>query len=198
MSGQMHASGKSQQDPGHESRGQRVKKALVHEIRRFLMMFLYLYVLFGLFTIHEAIVLAQHHIPYTYYGFALINALILAKVMLVAEDLHLGRQFEKRPLIYPVLIKSALFALVFMIFRAVEELLKGWWEGKALAESLPVFGGGGIVGILSVAVILAFALVPFFAFVQISSLLGPGVLHALLVKFRPQDISIEVKHRTQV
>ena len=60
MSDPMHASGQTLQDPVHVSRGHRAKKRLIHEMRRFLIMFLYLYVLFGLFTIHEAIVLAQH------------------------------------------------------------------------------------------------------------------------------------------
>jgi len=45
---------------------------------------------------------------------ALVNAWVLAKVMLVADDLNLGsRWFENRRLIYRILSRSALFALVF-------------------------------------------------------------------------------------
>ena len=104
MSDPTHAGREARLDLVHAKGGHRVKERLVHEVRQFLFMFLYLYVLFGLFAIHEAVVLEQHHIAYAYYGFALVNALVLAKVMLVAEDLHLGRRFENRPLIYPVLV----------------------------------------------------------------------------------------------
>jgi hypothetical protein len=197
MSDPTHASEEALLDPVHATRGHHVKERLVHEVRQFLFMFMYLFVLFGLFTIHEAVVLAQHHITYAYCGFALVNALVLAKVMLVAEDLHLGRRFDNSPLIYPVLIKSVLFAVVFICFRVVEDMLVGWWEGKARAASVPSFGGGGIVGILSVGIILSFALIPFFAFVQISRVLGPGVLHALILKHRPREVSVELKLRAQ-
>src|SRR5215469_10193120 len=119
------------------SRGAVAKNKVIREARRFLFIFLYLYVLIGLFTIHEAVVLAQHHIGFAYHGFALVNALVLAKVMLVADDLHLGRRFEDRPLIYPVLVKSVLFAVVFITFRVVEDALIGLWDGKALLASIP-------------------------------------------------------------
>src|SRR6516164_8566010 len=59
-----------------DARGRRLKERAVHEARRFVFIFLYLFILFGLFTIHEAIILEQHHIDYTYAGFALVNALI--------------------------------------------------------------------------------------------------------------------------
>ena len=197
MSDPTHAGQEARLDLVHAKGGHHVKERLVHEVRQFLFMFLYLYVLFGLFTIHEAVVLEQYHIAYAYYGFALVNALVLAKVMLVAEDLHLGRRFENRPLIYPVLVKSLLFAVVFICFRVVEDLLVGWWEAKAFSASLPTFVGGGIVVILSVGTILSFALIPFFAFTEISRVLGPGVLHALILKHRPKEVAVELKLRAK-
>jgi hypothetical protein len=193
----MHAEDRTTLGSVAEKHGAHVKERLVHEVRQFLFMFLYLFILFGLFTIYEGIVLAQHHIGYAHYGFAFLNALVLAKVMLVAEDLHLGRRFENRPLIYPVLAKSVLFAVVFICFRAVEDVLEGWWEGKALLASVPTYGGGGIAGVFSVGVIISFALIPFFAFTEISRVLGPGVLHALIFKHRPKEVAVELKLRAQ-
>jgi hypothetical protein len=180
-----------------ETRGATAKERVVREVRRFLFIFLYLYVLFGLFTIHETIVLAQYHIRFTDYGFALVNALVLAKVMLVAEELRLGHRFENRPLIYPVLIKSVLFAIVFIVFRVVEGVLIGLWNGKALLASVPSFGGGGLDGIFSVGIIMSFALIPFFAFTEVSRVLGPGVLRALILKHRPREVAVELKLKPQ-
>ena len=180
-----------------DARGRRLKERAVHEARRFVFIFLYLFILFGLFTIHEAIILEQHHIDYTYAGFALVNALILAKVMLVAEDLRLGRQFDDRPLIYPVLLKSVLFAVLFICFRVIENVITGLWDGKTLLESLPGIGGGGIEGVVSVAIIESFALIPFFAFAEISRVLGAAALQTLIFKRGPKDVIVELKLRVQ-
>jgi hypothetical protein len=174
-----------------------MKEKVVHEIRQLVFMFLYLFVWFGLFTIHESIVLGQHHISYAPYGFAAVNALILAKVMLVAEDLHLGHRFEDRPLIYPVLFKSLLFAIVFICFHVVEHVIVGLWYGKAILQSMPGFGGGGIEGVFLVGVLMSVALIPFFAFTEISRVLGLAALQSLIFKRGPKDFIVEFKLRKQ-
>ena len=60
-------------------------------------MFADLWAMFLLFQIHQYVVLAQHHIPFTQFGVGLLNALVLAKVMLVADDLRLGEWRGRRP-----------------------------------------------------------------------------------------------------
>jgi len=59
-------------------------------------MFLYLWLLFALFTYHEAIVLARRDISYAPFGLAFVNAFVLAKVMLVAEKLRIGTRFRRK------------------------------------------------------------------------------------------------------
>jgi hypothetical protein len=61
------------------------------EGRRFLVMFVYLWALFSVFVLQEGIVLRKQGMGFTFQGFALINALVLAKVMLVSEGLDLAR-----------------------------------------------------------------------------------------------------------
>jgi hypothetical protein len=157
-----------------------LKQRTSHEAKRLVAMFLYLWVLFGLFALHESIVLAKHDIDYSAYGFAVINAWLLAKVMLVAEDLRLAHRFEDRPLIYPIIYRSMVFAVVFIGFDIVEHVLLGWWRGKTIVESFPAIGGGTLTGILSVAAIISVALMPFFAFRELGRVIGEGELRALL------------------
>jgi len=54
------------------------KERLLHNSREFLAMFLYLWLLFALFTYHKAIVLAQHGIPFEALGIAFFNAFVLS------------------------------------------------------------------------------------------------------------------------
>ena len=117
-----------------------------HQIRQFLIMFLYLWVLLTLFVLNDRLTLNQHGLTLAFNGFALLNALVLAKVMLLMEDLHLARWLENRPLIYPIIYESALLSVLFLVFHVVERLAVGWWHGKTLAESMPLVNGGGMSG----------------------------------------------------
>src|SRR5271155_1205840 len=76
-----------------------LKERAKDQIRNFALMFAYLWVIFGMLAVHESIVLSQHQINYRFHGLAIINALVFAKVLLVAEDLHLGHGLNAKPLI---------------------------------------------------------------------------------------------------
>jgi hypothetical protein len=155
----------------------------MHELTRFLVMFLYLWVIFGLFVLYKNIILQHQGANFSAHGFAVINALVLAKVMLVAEDLQLGRWLRGRPLIYRIIFETFLFSILFICAHAVERVVVGLFNDRDIAESLPSFGGGGVLGLICIALILFFALMPFFAFTNIRRELGADRLNAML--FRP-------------
>ena len=56
-----------------------VKQRIFNEVIKFVGIALYLWVMFGVFALHESVVSAKDHIEYHFYGFALVNALILGK-----------------------------------------------------------------------------------------------------------------------
>jgi len=169
---------------GQQAPKQTFKERIFHNFREFVAMFLYLWLLFALFTYYKAIVLAEHHIAYKPFGLAFINAFVLAKVMLVAEELRVGTRFRKRAPIFPVLHKSLLFAIIFICFNMAEEIVIGLWKGQTIAESIPKIGGGSPIGTVIASLIITVALIPFFAFRELSRVMGKGVLEALLLKGR--------------
>ena len=168
-------------DPVHTDGVQRnLLGKIINELKKFLGMAVYLWVMFGLMALHASVVLAERHISYKFYGFAIVNSLILAKVMLIAEDLHLGENFKKRPLVYPILYKAFLFAIVFICFDVAEEVLVGLVRGKTVAQSIPNIGGGSPSGVFFVAIILSVGLIPFFAFREIGRVIGKHELRSLI------------------
>jgi hypothetical protein len=56
-------------------------------------------------------------------------------------------------------------------------------HGKAIAESIPRFGGdgGGLMRVAILAVIMTFALMPYFAYTQIGRAIGRDELRAILL-----------------
>src|ERR1700688_3618600 len=103
-----------------------IKARLRHEFERFLLMFAYLFVILVLFQIHEYIILAQHHLAFHKYGFALVNALVFAKFMLIADNYQPFARFRVgRPLLHPILFRSAGLAVMVSVCDIVDILLVG-------------------------------------------------------------------------
>jgi len=169
----------------------RLKERGLDEMRRFLLMFVYLYVVFGLFVLNESLVLSERNLSFAPQGFALINAAVMAKVMLIAENLKLGRRFDHMPLIWPVAYKAGLFALVFMLFHAIERIGLGMVADKSLTDSMPHIGGVTWEGKLTVWAIMAISLLPFFALREIGQIMGEGRLWRLM--FHAQPISSQTR-----
>jgi hypothetical protein len=148
----------------------RLKEKGVIEARRLFWIFAYLWVLLGLFALHKSIILNEPD-PFYHQGFAVINALVLAKIMFVAEVFHVADDLKHRPLIYPILYKPAVFSLILISFHLLEEVLTGMWHGKTIAESIAALSGG-LEGILVLGVIMFVVLMPFFALREVGRDIG--------------------------
>lgn len=162
-----------------EGRGEReykrtLKERLLDSAKTFILMFLYLWLVFGLLALHESIILSQNKIDYQSHGLAVVNALIFAKVMLVAEDLRLGNRSNDMPLIYPILFKSVLFAVALISFHIIEHVLVGMWHGRTAAEIFSEIGANNLIGMVSISVIATFAMIPFFVLREINRVIGEG------------------------
>jgi hypothetical protein len=155
--------------------------------------FLCLYVIFGLFNMYEYIVLAQHGIDFRHYGFAAINAFVMAKVLMIGEELNLSEYFEDRPLIYPISLSSLLFGVVLIAFHIIEQAIVGLWHGQTMLESIPSVGGGGLTGVIILGAIISVTSIPFFALRALRRPIGGPELYALLFVRGCKDMMIEVK-----
>lgn len=162
-------------------RSRRIGRRVSIEAKRIAAIFVYLWVVFGVLALHEAVVLSRHGLSSQFYGLAFVNAWILAKVMLVGEGLDARPHFQGRPLILPIALRSASFALLLVCAYAVEETAINLWKGYGLARALPAIGGGGVRGPAFMTLIMAIALVPYFAWREFGRVLGAGKLKTLML-----------------
>ena len=149
-----------------------LKQKAFDEVREGLLIALYLFLVFSLFVIYKWVILAQNHIDFALHGFALFNALALAKVMLVAQDLHLADQFRNAPLIYPTLLKSFVFTIVLACFKITEEGAMGILHGKSFRESAVLVAGASWREELVLASLFFLMLIPFFGFTELRRVFG--------------------------
>jgi VIT1/CCC1 family predicted Fe2+/Mn2+ transporter len=163
----------------------RLKAEAAEEGKQYVAIFLYLWVLLTLFSLHRAFIFNEDLLTY-HQGLALLNAFALAKVVLLGQHFKLGGSRPDAPVAAPALIKSAIFGLLLIVFHLVEETLIGVWRGKTVAESVPTIGDGSLQAILISAILVFVSLIPFFAFVELERVLGAQELHALLWGRRPK------------
>jgi len=161
-----------------------LKQRAYHGMKEYLAISCYLWVIFGLFVLYKSVILAEHGIPFAAQGLALFNALALAKVMLFAQDFHFADRFKEEPLIYATLFKSAAFAVILGCFKILEETLIGLYHGRSFNQSISGIGGGTLNGILSLVLILAVLLIPFFGFIELRGVLGEDKLRAFFFTSR--------------
>ena len=122
---------------------------------------------------------------YLHYGYALIEALVLAKVIMVGEALHLGDRYRDQPLIVPTLYKTFLFSLLFLVFIALEDLVTGWIHRQSLGEIVHHVLSESIYEKLARTLVTFVALIPLFAYREVGRILGEGRLAELFLKPRP-------------
>jgi hypothetical protein len=163
------------------------KKKILHEMVEYWLNVLYLTLVFAAFTQYRRLLLAAHDITYTNYWVAVIQALILAKVIMIGDVFRLGRGLEQKPLIYPTLYKTVVFSFFVGIFTIIEHVIKGLWKGQGLTGGLVDFFGKGLHELLAGCLVIFVALIPFFAVKELERVLGEEKIRALFFRRRAEQ-----------
>ncbi len=172
-------------EPRATSRKDKVKQVAYLQFKEFIVVFLYLWLIFALFDAQKAIILAREHLEFAGYGFAFINAMALAKFMMIAREMNLADNiFKEKPLIYPTLFKSMVFAILLVCLRILEEVTVHLFKGHSLEESLSALGDHNAKIVFAAGLIMFVMLIPFFAFTELSRHFGGGRLGRLFLRSR--------------
>jgi hypothetical protein len=115
------------------------------------------------------------------YTFAIINALVIAKIILIGKMTNLGRSAENRPLYQTVLFKSVLFGLLVFVFHLLEEFVKRLIHGE---PSGTVWHNMHYEDLIGRSIVIFCAFIPLFAFIELRRVLGEEKLHTLFFKPR--------------
>jgi hypothetical protein len=165
----------------HEEKLGRKKRAL-DELRNFSITVIYIWVLLSVFTLHREIILANYHINYSMkFGFAFVNAVILAKFMWLGEILHAGKKASGKALLYSMLWNSALFAVILLVCHLLEEALVKVWHGQSFAASFSETVADPR-SIFATMLLMFVVLIPFFFAKGLIEILGKDEIKRLLLR----------------
>jgi hypothetical protein len=165
------------------------KERIFHELVEYWISVMYLSLVFAAFTQYRRFVLAAHDIVYTNYWVAVIEALILAKVIMIGAVVRLGRGLEDKPLIYPTLYKTVVFSLFVIAFTVVEHAVKGLWSGKGFTGGVVELYREGFDELLAGSLVIFVALIPFFGVKELGRVLGEEKIRALFFRSRAVEPS---------
>ena len=158
-----------------------VKQKLVHELKRLLLISIYLALFFSVFKLYKRLLLDEYQVPLVTYGFVVLQSLALAKIILTGEALRLGERFHDRPLIVPTLYHTVVFCAFAWAFDIVEHFVVGTVRGKGPGEILAEILDKGWPHMLAGTLVVFVAFLPFFAFRELDRVLGEGKLRELFL-----------------
>jgi hypothetical protein len=158
-----------------------LKKRLAHEMRSYLATAAFLAVFLLSLTTYRKLILAEYNVGYFQYGYAIVEAMILAKVILVGEALHVGERFLDRPLIVSILWKTLIFSLFTVLFMTIEHVLSALIHHKPPLEELSFAGVAGDEKLARLQLMLV-AFLPYFAFREIGRVIGDEQMYAMLFR----------------
>jgi hypothetical protein len=162
-----------------KSKHKELKKAVVHEFEEMLGIFLYLAFFFCAVTTYRVLLLDRFQVSYFDYGAALLNALIVAKVILLGEYAHIGRKHESKPLAISAVNKAFLYTLLVFAFHIVEETVKQLLHRQNIAGA---FQGMRIDELASRSLVVFCTFIPFFGFRELRRVLGESTFRTLLFR----------------
>jgi hypothetical protein len=183
----MSAEGSGRGHARAECKLRNVARKTAHELKEFAAVFVYFAVILAGFNVYERLVLSEHAVDYVGVGISLGEALVLAKVVLLAESTGIGERFRDRPLIVPTLYKSLALCFAVLVVMGLEHFLKGLIHGQSPAAVWAALRKGGWKQPVARAVLVAVALVPFCALREVGRQLmgGDAPLRELFVR-RPR------------
>jgi hypothetical protein len=156
-----------------------LKQKAKHELQDYVGISLYLAFFFCALATYSMLLLGKFHISYFTFGAALINALVVAKIIMIGEYARLGKRVEAKPLLISAVYKAFVFAVLVLAFHFLEETIRHLVHGPPVEVAphdvrVNEFLGCGLV------VFCTF--VPLFAFRELRRVLGEDTFRSLFFR----------------
>ncbi len=101
----------------------KILQTIRHEFIQVLPPTIFFFVAFNVISITKALMLREHGIDFSGFAAATVGALLVGKVVLVADKLPIVNRFPEKPLVYNVVWKTVIYIAAVFLVRYVEHLI---------------------------------------------------------------------------
>jgi hypothetical protein len=115
----------------------KIWRVVKHELLELIGPTIFFFIAFNLIAFTKKLFLESYHINFSgFFLTACIGALLVAKVVLIADEIPLINRFPRGPLVYNVIWKTAIYSVVALLVQFLEELLPRLWHHARLAAAV--------------------------------------------------------------
>lgn len=157
------------------------KERARHELRAYVVITVYAWTILSLLRLHETLLADSYHVGLQAHSLTIVSALILGKVVLIAEALRVGDRTAGRAPAFAILIKSVFFALAILLFQATEHIITELWHGEAFTAELLMIDAAQARRSLIKTAIITIALMPYFLIKEVERSTGESDLLLMAV-----------------
>lgn len=113
----------------------KVFKLLKHEFLEVLPPMIFFLIAFMLILATQRLILREYNLPLTGVGAAVVGALIVGKVVLIADKFRFVNKFPDKPLLYNVVWKTTIYMGATFLVRYIEHLAPLWKKHGTFIEA---------------------------------------------------------------
>ncbi len=159
-----------------------IKQKVQHELKEMLGIFAYMAFVLCALAAYSALLLEQFNVSYFVFGAAVVNALVLSKVIMIGEYVRVGKWLQGRPIIVAAVAKAVMFAILMAASHLVEEVVKHMIHGRSAGDAVRELMSQGVPEVLVRNLVFFGALVPFFLCREIGRIAGEERFYALMTR----------------
>jgi hypothetical protein len=162
-----------------------LKEKAAEELRLLLLISAYLAAFFVAFLTYRRLISRELGVSYFRYGYAVLEAFLIAKVILIGKALGVGKRDGRRTLAFSVLRASLFYGVLVAMFAIVEHVVEALVHGKSFAAGIEDLLSQGVYEIGGRTLVLFVAFIPFFAFWELGQLAGERKLFDVFFRKEP-------------
>jgi hypothetical protein len=164
------------------------KEKIIHELKAFTWSFLYFLSWFVVLILIKALLLNEYKIHFFGLSTAFVGALIVAKVVLILDNLPLSRKTIKYPAYIHIIFRTIFFSFGVFLMMIIETAFEARHNYSGFIDSLlNVFSHVNIYQVYVNSICVAGALLGFNFLSLLNRYLGKGGLRRILVTPFPEN-----------
>ena len=113
----------------------KVWSTIKHEFWEVLPPTIFFFISFHIVLLDRALMAREYGLKPTSMAAATIGALLIAKVVLIADKLSIVNRFPEKPLIYNVVWKTVIYVVASLLLHYLEHLVPLWWHMGSFAAA---------------------------------------------------------------
>ncbi|HXY32320.1 MAG TPA: hypothetical protein VEI06_16570 [Gemmatimonadaceae bacterium] len=170
---------------GSEHKSGSKKSRIEEELKLIGFVTLYVFVTLTALDIYRALACSGTMLGGLKVGYNLIEALVIAKVIIIGDLFKVSHHFHDRPLAVPTLYRAFIFAIFVLLFSSLELFIEGLVHGESISIAMDEVLSKERGVRAAHAAMMFLAGIPLFATWELGRRLGEGRLLHLFFADRP-------------